>query len=132
MTAWRNFEPEKKNKYHNSKASVDGIVFDSTKEARRYRELKLLESAGEIKNLERQVKYILVPAQREAETVGKRGKPVMGRVIERECSYVADFVYTDKHTGQTVVEDTKGMRTKDYIIKRKLMLWVHGIKIVEV
>ena len=55
-----------------------------------------------------------------------------GKVVERECSYIADFKYQDARTGQLVVEDTKGVKTKDYIIKRKLMLWVHGIKINEI
>lgn len=59
------------------------------------------------------------------------GQPVPGRLIEKPVYYIADFVYIDKH-GNTVVEDTKGVRTKDYVIKRKLMLWRHGIKVQEV
>ncbi len=122
-------------KYRNRKCVVDGITFDSTKEARRYQELRLLERAGVISGLRLQVKYVLIPAQREASTeVYKRGinkgKPKPGKVIENECSYIADFVYQEK--GQLVVEDTKGMQTKDYIIKRKLMLERYGIKIKEV
>jgi hypothetical protein len=76
------------------------------------------------------VKYILIPAQRE--TVMKKGVPKLGKVIEREVGYVADFVYYDNQTKEVVVEDAKGYHTKDYIIKRKLMLYVHGIKIREV
>lgn len=53
-------------------------------------------------------------------------------LLERSVKYIADFVYTDKATGQTVVEDTKGVRTKEYIIKRKLMLYLHGIRIKEI
>ena len=91
----------------------------------------LLQKAGEIKDLERQVKFELIPTQREPDTIGKRGGIHKGKVIENGVSYVADFVYTDCRSGKTVVEDSKGMRTKDYIIKRKLMLWIHGIRIFE-
>lgn len=122
-------------KYHNNKIIVGGIKFDSKKEAKRYQELKTFERAGIIKNLQRQVKYVLIPAQyepsNEVYTKGKdKGKTKKGKLLERECAYYADFVYTEN--GETVVEDTKGMRTSDYIIKRKLMLYVHGIRIVEV
>ena len=55
-----------------------------------------------------------------------------GKVVERECAYVADFVYHDAHTGELVVEDTKGVRTKDYVIKRKLMLSIYNIRIKEI
>lgn len=106
------------NKYHNRKITRDGETFDSTKEYRRFCELRLLERAGRIADLRRQVKYELIPAQR-----------IDGKVVERACNYVADFVYTED--GREVVEDTKGVRTADYIIKRKLMLWVHGIQIRE-
>jgi hypothetical protein len=106
-------------KYKNRKIAVNGDVFDSKKEYIRYRELALLERAGRISDLKRQVKYELIPSQR-----------VNGKVVERACTYVADFVYTEN--GKTVVEDTKGFRTKDYIIKRKLMLYVHGIQLQEV
>ena len=106
-------------KYGNKKIEVLGIKFDSKREARRYLDLKAAESAGVIHNLRLQVKYLLIPSQR-----------IDGRVVEREVSYVADFVFEEN--GETVVEDTKGHRTKDYIIKRKLMLYVHGIRIREV
>jgi hypothetical protein len=117
-------------KYGNKKVKVDGITFDSMKEARRYKELSLMQKAGTIQNLQMQVKYILIPAQREPDTIGKRGGVHKGKLIERECSYIADFVYEEK--GRTIVEDTKGMRTKDYIIKRKLLLYMHGIRINEI
>ena len=122
------------NKYGSKKVEVNGIVFDSKKEAKRYQELLLLEKAGAIRNLQRQVKYVLIPAQYGV-IDGKR------KCIERECSYVADFVYQKSiligepymtEPLETVVEDTKGFRTKDYIIKRKLMLKVHGIRITEI
>lgn len=106
-------------KYRNKKITIDGITFDSKKEANRWMELKLLERAGEISHLARQVKYELIPSQK-----------IDGKVVERACSYVADFVYLEN--GKTVVEDTKGFKTPDYIIKRKLMLQVHGIHIREV
>lgn len=122
-------------KYHSRKVTVDGVTYDSVKEYRRFKELSLLERAGTIQNLQRQVKYVLIPAQREyCDDIYTRGrnkgcfKP--GKLIERECSYIADFVYIQN--GEIVVEDTKGFRTKDYIIKRKLMLWNYGIQIKEV
>lgn len=117
-------------KYRNVKTTLDGISFDSRKEANRYAELRILEKAGLIKNLQMQVKYVLIPEQREPDTLGARGGVHKGRLIEKECAYIADFVYEED--GKTVVEDTKGFRTKDYIIKRKLMLKVHGIRIKEI
>ncbi len=117
-------------KYRNHKTTLDGIPFDSRKEANRYAELRMMEKAGLIKNLQMQVKYVLIPEQREPDTVGARGGIHKGRLIERECAYIADFVYEEN--GKTVVEDTKGFRTKDYIIKRKLMLERYGIRINEI
>ena len=96
----------------------------------RYIELSALEKAGQITNLQRQVKFVLIPAQREPDSIGKRGGKIKGKLMERECAYIADFVYTEN--GAQVVEDTKGMRTKDYIIKRKLMLFIHNIRVKEV
>ena len=121
------------NKYYNKKCEINGIVFDSRKEARRYQELLLLQRAGVIKNLQRQVKYVLIPAQYESyERYGKNGQELTPgkKLIERECAYVADFVYEED--GKTVIEDTKGMKTKDYILKRKMTLFFHGIRIREV
>ena len=108
-----------RNKYGNRKVHAEGLTFDSKKEYSRWLELKLLQRAGEIRDLNRQVKFELIPVQKD----GKR-------VIERACIYIADFVYTEG--GEMVVEDVKGKRTADYIIKRKLMLWVHGIRIKEI
>ncbi len=119
-----------RNKYNNKKITVDGEVFDSKKEYLRFKELSLLEKAGAIQDLQRQVKFVLIPAQREPDTIGARGGIHKGKTIEKECSYIADFVY--KENGGLVVEDTKGFRTKDYIIKRKLMLYIHGIRIKEI
>lgn len=116
-------------KYGNRKVKRDGMVFDSKREADRWTELKLLEKAGEISDLQRQVKYELIPTQYSDWEYTKNGKK---KVIEREASYIADFVYHDNVLGAEVVEDAKGMRTDAYILKRKLMLYVHGIQIVEV
>lgn len=121
------------NKYKARKCVVNGIVFDSQKEYRRWCELLLMQRAGVISGLERQVKYVLIPAQYEFyERYGKNGKRLQDskRLAERELSYVADFVYTED--GKLVVEDTKGFRTKEYKIKRKLMLYFHGIRVKEV
>ena len=124
--AWNNYP----SKYKAKKTEVDGIQFDSQKEARRYTQLKLLERAGEISDLRRQVKFVLIPAQREPDTVGKRGGRIKGKLIEREVAYIADFVYIEN--GELIVEDAKGFRTKEYIVKRKLMLYIHNIRVKEV
>ena len=126
------FRGRSKNKYNAKSVEYDGLKFDSQKEALRYKELDYLLSEGIITDLKRQVKYLLIPAQREPATVGKRGGVKQGKLIEHECSYIADFVYTVVESGETIVEDTKGMRTKDYVIKRKLMLFVYGIRIKEI
>lgn len=118
------------NKYHAKKAVVDGITFDSVKEAKRYRALKEKAEMGQITSLQRQVKFVLIPAQREPDQIGPRGGKKPGKLLERECAYIADFVYTEN--GQQVVEDTKGMRLPEYIIKRKLMLYKYGIRIKEI
>lgn len=108
-----------RSKYGNRKTTHNGVTYDSRKEAKRGSELLLLERAGAIQNLRRQVRYELIPSQR-----------IDGKVVERPIHYIADFVYEED--GETVVEDTKGYKTADYIIKRKLMLWRHGIRIKEV
>ena len=118
-----------RSKYHSKKIEVNGMTFDSRKEYIRWCELSLLERAGKITDLQRQVKFILIPTQYEPYTVNKNGTLKRGKMIERECSYIADFVYTEN--GNKVVEDVKGFRTADYKIKRKLMLNIHGIRIKE-
>lgn len=128
--AWRNYKAG--NKYHAKKVSIQGEVFDSKKEARRFLELQMLEKAGKISGLQRQKKFVLVPAQYEPETTGPRGGRIKGKLLEREVAYCADFVYFDEEEKDFVIEDTKGVRTKDYIIKRKLMLWLNGYQIREV
>lgn len=106
-------------KYHATKTTIDGITFDSRKEAKRYQELKLMERAGAIKDLRRQVRYELIPA---FDVQGKHYRPT---------SYVADFVYTDCKTGNEIVEDVKGMRTDVYRIKAKLFAHRYGVSIRE-
>lgn len=115
-------------KYGNRKViTADGEKYDSAKERDRHCELLLLERAGKITDLKRQIKFLLIPTIRED-----------GKVIERECSYIADFVYTDMATGKTVVEDVKGYRDPSsagyakFVIKRKLMLYQYGIRVREV
>ena len=107
-------------KYHNRKIVREGETYDSVKEYRRAKELELLEKGGVIKDLKRQVRFEIIPSQRGED----------GKVVERAVTYVADFVYFED--GKLVVEDTKGFRTKDYIIKRKLMRYLLGINIREV
>lgn len=124
-------------KYGNRKAVIDGITFDSEREAHRYTELKILEKAGKITGLQLQREFELIPDQREKTdqicTKGpNKGRIKPGKLLERKCSYVADFVYWDLENNCMVVEDAKGMRTKEYIIKRKLMLYKYGIRIKEV
>jgi hypothetical protein len=106
-------------KYGNRKIIRDGIEFDSIKECQRYCELKLMQRAGVISDLKLQVPFELLPTQR-----------IDGKVVEQAVKYIADFVY--KQDGQTVAEDTKGYKTEKYIMKRKMMLFFHGIRIREV
>jgi len=105
----------KESKYHNKRVTVDGITFDSVKEASRYQELRMLERAGEITGLVRQQKIELIPKTK----------------LYRACYYVCDFIYFDKRENKTIYEDVKGVRTKEYLLKRKLMYWRHGIEIKE-
>lgn len=107
-----------RNKYHNKGVlTLDGH-FDSRKEYDRFVELSLAQRAGVIRDLRRQVRYNLVPSQKRE-----------GKVVERAVDYIADFVYVKD--GKEIVEDCKGYRTPEYIIKRKLMLYLKGIRIYE-
>lgn len=106
-------------KYGNHKTVIDGVTFDSQREAIRWQELRLMERAGMISGLTRQVPFELIPNVKT-----RTGKTVRG------VKYVADFVYRDQH-GRQVVEDAKGMKTEIYKIKAKLMLWLYGIEIQE-
>jgi hypothetical protein len=109
--AHKNELPPKKSKYRNQKTEVEGELFDSKREAERYRELRLMEKAGEIVDLKRQVSFDLI---------------VNEMLV---CRYRCDFEYTTKKG--RVVEDSKGHSTKDYVIKRKLMLACRGIRVLE-
>ena len=114
-----NVNANTKSKYHSRKQTIDGYVFASKREAQRYLELKILEKAGEISNLELQKRFELIPSQR-----------IDGKVVERPCYYVCDFAYCEG--GKQVIEDAKGMKTEVYKIKKKLMLYKYGIAIKEV
>ena len=122
-------------KYHSKKIKApDGEIFDSRKEYKRWCDLTLLERAGEITNLQRQVPYLLIPEHREPDLIGPRGGRRKGRIIERRLEYIADFTYEELLPDGSwvyVVEDCKGMRTREYIIKRKLMLHVYNIRLRE-
>ena len=106
-----------KNKYGAKRVGTHA----SKKEHYRAAVLKQWEQAGIISDLREQVPFLLIPAHRFDDGS-----------LERACKYIADFVYTDNDSGDTIVEDTKGVRTKEYVIKRKLMLYIHGIRIREV
>ena len=109
-------------KYGNRKVETEDGTFDSVKEYSRWQELKLMERAGEIYELQRQVPFVVIPAQRDDR----------GKLVEREVKYIADFTYLEKCGNRLVVEDTKGMKTREYILKRKMMLYRNGIRIQEV
>lgn len=104
------------NKYGSRRTFCDGVWFDSQREADRWIQLKLMERAGEISELRRQQRFELIP---------KNDK-------YRAVTYVADFVYLDRRTGDIVVEDAKGVRTEVYKLKKKLMYDRYGIEIREV
>lgn len=112
--------PSAENKYKAQKITVDGKTYASLKEAHRHCELVMLQKAGIITELQEQVVFELIPKQYDES----------GKLLERACKYIADFVYTEN--GKTVVEDAKGLKTEVYKIKRKLMLFRYGIRIREV
>ena len=112
---------KKGQKYGNTKVEVDGITFDSKAEHRRWAHLRILERAGEITELQRQVPYELIPAQVSA--TGKK---------QRATVYIADFVYRRSKDGKVIVEDVKGAVTPEYRLKKKLLLERHGIEIQEI
>ena len=112
-----------KRKYRNRKVTRNGETYDSIKEADRHATLKMLERAGKITKLQRQVKFELLPAQKDPNT---------GRVLERAVTYVADFCYWENSDKWAyTVEDVKGFKTPEYKLKRKMMLYFHGIRIKE-
>ena len=128
---WKYHKTQKGNKYNNRKVFVDGVQFDSVKEGRRFRELKLMQDAGIIENLRRQVIYTLIPSQVICDR--HTGKNIR---TYRSVTYRADFVYKDNSNGKTVVEDVKGYKGGTayalFKIKKKLMLYFHQIEVIEV
>lgn len=104
-------------KYHSRKTTIDGIQFDSTKEAKRYTKLRDMQEAGEIQDLRLQVPFEILPSF-ECDGVKYRG-----------MKYIADFVYN--RDGKQVVEDTKGWKTAEYRMKKKLMAYMNHINIEE-
>ena len=122
------------NKYNARQVAIGDDVFDSKKEAKRFLMLKQMEREGKIFDLQRQVKFVLIPAQREPDKTGPKGGVIKGKTIEKECSYIADFKYTTE-TG-IVVEDVKGYKRGGaysvFSIKRKLMLKEYGIRVKEI
>lgn len=112
-------EKSKANKYQAQKCVYNGLQFDSKRELARYLELRLLERIGQITGLKRQVKFELIPSQKDES----------GKCVERSLTYVADFTYYQNR--EFVVEDCKGVKTEVYKIKKKLMLYVHHIQIRE-
>ena len=117
----------RRSKYNNHK----GGGFDSDKEKNRYYELKLMERAGIIHDLKRQVHFQLTPVVREPDIIGPRGGRKPGKVIMKKSEYIADFTYYDTETGRFIVEDCKGYRTQEYVLKKKLMYHLKGIMIHE-
>lgn len=114
------FDQKSKNKFGNKKVVVNGMTFDSEGEYSHYCHLRLLERAGQIRNLKHHVSFELIPSQ---VICGKR---------ERGTSYEADFVYEQAPDWKTVIVDFKGYRTDEYILKRKMMKFLLGLDVVEV
>ena len=123
-------------KYRNQPVEIDGHKFDSQHEAGRYLYLRRLEEKGEILDLKLQDHFQLLPAQYvptgETYKRGKHKGSEKYKLAERKCEYIADFTYVRKDTCEFIVEDAKGVKTKEYRIKKKLTLYVHNIQIKEV
>lgn len=121
---------QKPNKFNAQPTTLDGVLFDSGAEARRYSELRLLEHAGEITDLELQPVYELQPTLKiKKVVVTPTGRKRTRTRTVRPITYRADFRYTDAATGEVVVEDVKGVQTEVFRIKAKMMLAVHGIEV---
>lgn len=121
------------NKYHNKEVIIDGIKFKSTKEGRFYLLYKQMEKNGEISNLRMQVPYELIPAiWRDVVKHLKTKDKIVKKCVQRAVHYVADFVFIDNLTGKEEVIDAKGFRTKEYKLKKKMMLAFKNIEIKEV
>ena len=108
LQEYKQLQQKGNSKYKAKKTEVDGIKFDSQKEANRYLDLLALQKVGLIQDLHRQVKFELQPSYK------KKGKTI------RAITYIADFVYYDTFKGEKIVEDTKGYRTEIYKLKKKI------------
>ena len=132
MNYGHGYRQPRRNKYGAEK----GGGFDSQKERARYQELLLMQKAGKIADLERQVSFQLTPTVRGPETIGPRGGRKQGKVILKGSAYVADFVYTDLETGEYIVEDVKGYKGGEayrlFTVKKKFFYRIYGILIREV
>lgn len=114
-------------KYKSVKIDTPDGTFDSKREYKRWMELQMMERNGYISDLRRQVPFELIPAIKEPDTVGPKGGIKKGRTIQKACMYVADFVYDQD--GKTIVEDAKGFKTKEFLLKAKILRWRFGIDI---
>lgn len=120
-------------KYRNRKTVFDGITFDSVAEAQYYQKLKAMENDGVVSDIRRQVAYQLLPDLYEEHEVQLKTKTkTVRKRVQQGTKYIADFVYTDRATGETKVVDVKGVRTKEYLLKKKMMRCLLGITIIEV
>jgi hypothetical protein len=131
MNYGHGYSGKRRSKYGAEKTTVNGEKFDSKREAKRYQQLLLLQRAGKIAGLERQVKYELIPEYREPDTIGPRGGRKKGKIIEAARYYVADFAYYEVEAGELIVEDCKGFRTDVYRLKKALMYDRYRIRIKE-
>ena len=109
-------------KYHNKPCQVGAEKYRSQRERNRHQELLLLERAGHIAGLKREVPFLLAPS---VKLIGERRfRPAL--------KYVADYVYSEAHTGKVIIEDAKGVQTTVYRMKKHLMKTVLGLDVVEV
>ena len=109
-------------KYRNKKVEYEGIKFDSIKERNRYIQLKDLEKDNKISNLKLQVKYLLIPRQTDE----------FGKFKYHPITYIADFEYKNNSTGEIITEDTKGVKTPEYKLKKKLFYHIYKKDIIEI
>lgn len=127
----RRYKPKGGSKYRAKKVTIGGETFDSQKEYNRWQELKIMQRAGIIRDLQRQVHFQLTPVVREPDTVGPRGGVKKGKVILERSEYIADFCYIDTATEEYIVEDVKGFKTPEYTLKKKFLYHERGILIHE-
>lgn len=131
MNYGHGYRAKNRSKYGSKRVVIDGQKFDSQKEADRWQELKWMERAGMISGLERQVHFQLTPAVYGPDIIGPRGGRKKGKVILEKSEYIADFCYTDNETEKYIVEDVKGYKTAEYILKKKMLYHLRGIMIHE-